>query len=213
MTAEQYGEQFGVAPEDIAKISAWLTSHGFTVDDPTASRMVISFSGNAGQVREAFDTEIHKLVVNGIEHIANVRDPSIPVALAPAIEGVVSLHDFRPKPAFVPKPQFTVPNPGGIPFYAGRAGDLATIYNFNPIYAAGITWKGQTIALIQDTDLYTMADWTMFRSIVRTQQVQGRLIDDDSSLAKDASTLALTAMTSRPSLTLNWRAPRSECQY
>ncbi len=101
--------------------------------------MVISFSGNAGQVREAFDTEIHKLVVNGIEHIANVRDPSIPVALAPAIEGVVSLHDFRAKPMLsLTKPQLTIPETT-TPFYALSPADLATIYNFNPIYAAGIT--------------------------------------------------------------------------
>ena len=42
--------------------------------------------------------------------------------------------------------------------------DLATIYNFNPLFAAGTTGQGQTIYLIEDTDLYTNNDWTTFRS-------------------------------------------------
>ena len=43
-------------------------------------------------------------------------------------------------------------------------GDLATIYNFKPLFADGITGSGQTIAVIEDTDLYTARDWTTFRS-------------------------------------------------
>ena len=42
--------------------------------------------------------------------------------------------------------------------------DLATIYNFNQLFAAGTTGQGQTIYLIEDADLYTAADWTTFRS-------------------------------------------------
>ena len=39
----------------------------------------------------------------------------------------------------------------------GCAGGLATIYNFNPAFAAGISGQGQTIVLIEDTDLYSAA--------------------------------------------------------
>ena len=53
--------------------------------------MLIDFSGTAGQVREAFHTEIHNLDVSGERHIANMSDPQIPAALAPAIVGIVSL--------------------------------------------------------------------------------------------------------------------------
>jgi len=58
--------------------------------------MMIDFTGTAGQVSRAFNTEIHRLEVGGVSHVANVRDPQIPAALAPAVEGIVSLHDFRP---------------------------------------------------------------------------------------------------------------------
>jgi subtilase family serine protease len=123
--------------------------------------MTINFSGTAGQVREAFGTEIHALEVKGVRHIANVRDPQIPAALAPVVEGIVSLHDFRPRP-MVHKSQYTIP-PAAMPFYAVAPADLATIYRFNPLFSAGITGKGQTIALIGDSDLYAPDNWNTFR--------------------------------------------------
>ena len=41
--------------------------------------------------------------------------------------------------------------------------DLATIYHFNPLFSAGITGQGQTIALIGDRDLDDPSEWTTFR--------------------------------------------------
>jgi subtilase family serine protease len=161
LTAEQYAEQFGVAPQDIAKISEWLRAHGFTAH-ASPSRMTIDFSGNAGQVREAFGTEINALDVNGVRHIANVHDPSIPAALAPVIEGIVSLNDFRPHPMTAPKAQYTFVQ-NGTTEWAVVPADLATIYDFNPLFSFGITGQGQTIALIEDSDVYTPNDWQTFR--------------------------------------------------
>jgi subtilase family serine protease len=96
LTPEQFVQNFGVAPQDIDVITRWLQSHGLTVNLVYPSRMVIDFSGTAGQVRQAFHTEIHNLDVKGETHIANMRDPQIPATLAPAITGIVSLHDFKP---------------------------------------------------------------------------------------------------------------------
>jgi subtilase family serine protease len=42
--------------------------------------------------------------------------------------------------------------------------DLATIYNLNPLFSAGITGKGQTIVVVEDSDMYSNADWNTFRS-------------------------------------------------
>jgi len=41
--------------------------------------------------------------------------------------------------------------------------DLATIYDFNPLFNAKTTGAGQTIVLIEDSDLYTTSDWNNFR--------------------------------------------------
>ena len=56
------------------------------------SRMAIDSSGTAEAVRAAFHTEIHAFDVDGERHFANVSDPQIPAALAPAVAGIVALH-------------------------------------------------------------------------------------------------------------------------
>ena len=163
LTAQEFGERFGLAQEDLNTITTWLQSHGFQVNVVYPSGMVIDFSGSAGQVREAFRTEIHTLEVNGVKHIANLSDPQIPAALAPAVAGVVSLHDFLPHRMHKPRPNYTFTS-GGYTYQAVVPADLATIYNLNPLFSAGYSGRGQTVVVIEDSDVYTTADWTTFRS-------------------------------------------------
>src|SRR5258706_15299608 len=151
LTPEQFGRQFGVADADIQVITHWLASQGFSQINVGPGRMVIEFSGTAGQVRSAVHTEIHHFVMNGEEHTANVADPQIPAALAPVVAGVVSLHDF-PKRSHAKvvgefrrkigepclQPLLTLPNPfGSGNFYGLGPGDFATIYNTKPLLTAG----------------------------------------------------------------------------
>lgn len=165
LTPEQFGAQYGPVASDIQKVTSWLQSHGFTVNTVYPSGMTISFSGSAGQVSTAFHTEIHHIEARGGAHIANMSDPQIPAALAPAIVGVVGLHDIQPRPRIAKKrnpiAQYSVG--GG---FLVTPSDLATIYNFNPTFTAGVTGQGQTIYLIEDTNLFTNNDWTTFRSVL-----------------------------------------------
>jgi subtilase family serine protease len=124
---------------------------------------LIDFSGTAGQVHGAFRTSIHNLDVNGVQHIANMSDPQIPAALAPAVVGIVSLNDFRPHPMHRMHKDYTFTS-GGNTFQAVVPGDLATIYNLNPLFSAGTSGQGQTVVVIEDTNLFSTADWTTFRS-------------------------------------------------
>ena len=167
LTAEQFGQQFGVAQQDLDTITRWLGSHGFSVNVVYPNRMVIDFSGTAGQVRDAFHTEIHNLEVRGERHIANMRDPQIPAALAPAVVGIVSLHDFKPRPQHEMRKagaNYTFSDPVNGPTYAVVPADLATIYNLNPLFKAGYSGQGQTIVVIEDTNVFKTTDWNTFRN-------------------------------------------------
>jgi hypothetical protein len=168
LTPAQFGAQFGLATSDLQKITGWLTGQGFQVNQVYPNAMLIDFSGTAGQVATAFHTSIHNLVVDGKAHFANMSDPQIPAALAPAVAGVVSLHDFRPRPQMKPRVEYTFTSgcQGNFspPCYAVTPADLATIYNLNPLFNAGVSGQGQTIYVVEDTDLYTNADWATFRS-------------------------------------------------
>jgi subtilase family serine protease len=162
LTPDQFAEHFGVAKQDVDAVTSWLKSQGFTIHGVPASGLLIDFSGTAAQVRGAYHTEIHNLEVNGKKHFANMSDPQIPAALAPAVSGIVSLHNFYPRPQNVrkAKPAYdnaTVGNHDIVP------GDLAAIYNLNPLFAAGITGKGQSVMVLEDTYLYSTGDWTIFR--------------------------------------------------
>jgi hypothetical protein len=166
LTPDQFGSRFGPAASDIQQVTSWLQGRGFRVNFVYPSGMVIDFSGTAGQVATAFRTEIHNIAARGTTLFANVSDPQIPAALAPAIAGVAGLNNFTPRPQFKRRPNYTfsgncAPAPN---CYAMTPPDLATVYNFNPAFASGNTGLNQTIYLIEDTNLFTNTDWTTFRS-------------------------------------------------
>src|SRR6266478_1865535 len=166
LTAQEFGERFGLAKPDLDALTRWLESHGLSVNVVYPSGMLIDFSGSAAQVRKTFQTEIHRLEVKGEKHVGNISDPRIPAALAPVITGVVSLHDFRAHPMYhlhQPRAQFTFPDPFGGNAYAMVPADLAKIYNLNPLFSTGISGQGQTIVLIEDTDVFSASDWSSFR--------------------------------------------------
>ncbi len=182
LTPEQFGQQFGPADADIEAVTDWLTSQGFQVTHVATGRTVIEFSGTAGQVRKAFQTEIHKYVVKGEEHWANASDPQIPAALAPVVAGFASLNNFPRKPSHhllgtfsrskatgKVQPLFTYPSDtclSGTCYAVGPA-DFATIYNVLLLWqgSPAIDGTGQTIAISQESDIdpQDVADFrTMF---------------------------------------------------
>jgi pseudomonalisin len=161
LTPDEFADQFGVSQNDVDQISAWLTSHGFSVDEVPTGRRTIVFSGTAGMVQAAFHTEIRKYQVNGELHYANASDPQIPEALAGVVGGTVTLHDFRRQSMRTMKlaaPDFT----NGGSYYLAPA-DFATIYNLAPLYSGGFDGTGKSIAIAGRTNI-NMSDVQTFRN-------------------------------------------------
>jgi subtilase family serine protease len=160
--ATEQGERYGLAQQDLDTITSWLKSHGFAVGYVYPNRMVIDFSGTAGEIREAFHTEIHELVVGGEQHFANMSDPKIPAALAPAVEGVVSMHNFKPSAFIRRRSDFTFSLDGNT-VHALVPADFQTIYNLTPLYSAGTTGTGETVVVVEDTNSFG-SDWNSYRT-------------------------------------------------
>jgi subtilase family serine protease len=191
LTAEQFGERFGVSTQDIAVVTNWLQSHGLQVNGVYPNGLIIDVSGTAGQVLEAFHAEIHNYNIQGVQHIANANDPQIPAALAPVIVGFASLNSFMPHPlvhnagpvqrnaktgnwtpvGFHPDFSFSY---SGSEQYDVAPQDFATIYNLTPALKAGYTGAGQTIVVIEDTNMKA-ADWTSFRAAFGLSSYTGTL--------------------------------------
>ncbi len=169
LTPDQFGAQFGPSDQDIATIESWLGSHGFAVSKVNPGKGTLEFSGSVAQMREAFHTQIHKYAVNGESHYANANDPQIPAALAPVIGGFASLNNFHVK-SYVEKlgeatydpatgrakPQWTFGS-GSFDYqnynFVVSPGDFAVQYDLNPLYNQGINGSGQTIAIVNESNI------------------------------------------------------------
>ena len=163
LTPEQYADRFGLSPNDIQKLTAWLQSQGFTVVRTARGRNWIVFSGTAVQVERAFQTEIHTFKVNDETHFANTTPPAIPAVFSGIVSGFRGLNNFRPKSqAHRAQPDYTFPVTGGNLHYIAP-GDIATMYDIGPLYTAGIDGTGMTLAVMGQTDVY-LNDLAYFRS-------------------------------------------------
>ena len=160
LTPEEYAERFGASAADTQKITAWLEQHNLKVTGVARARNAITFSGIAADVESAFGTRLHHFDVNGRRHFANTTDPTIPSALSGVVLSVRGLNDFRMPPKRVKL----------APLYNSSSGrhylspdDVATIYNIQPLYAAGYDGTGQKIVVAGQTAI-DVTDIQSFRS-------------------------------------------------
>jgi pseudomonalisin len=168
LTPAEFGARFGLADAEIQTVTAWLTSHGFTIDEVAQGHNWINFSGVASQVEKTFATEIHDYQIGGKVYHANSIDPSIPRGLADLVAGVVSLHSFQRPPRHLGA--HPLAQAGGLqPRESDSQGnflapaDFATIYDLNQAYNAGINGSGAAIAIVARTDIQ-LSDVRTFRS-------------------------------------------------
>jgi len=218
LTPRETGQRFGVAQQDIDAIVMWLGAHGFQVDQVYPSRTMIEFSGAAAQVREAFHTEIHRYFVKGQEHWAVSTDPRIPGALAPAVAGIAKLNDFEPHPAYheggrvrrSDGGKWQAANPvadatvsfSGNDYYLVAPYDFATIYNLLPLWNASVTGQGQTIALVEDSNI-NPADVAAFRAGLGLPALQPTQLQ---IVCATAPTCATTADETEGAIDAEWSA-------
>ena len=173
LTPEEFGKQFGPSDADLQAVTGWLQKQGFEVTKIATGRTVIEFRGTAGTVKNAFHTSIHQFAVSGKSHWANASDPQIPSALASAVAGIWSLHNFEKKPDLVmSKERFRiVKGTNGKPQANGSngshalgQGDYATIYGINPVYQSSIDGTNVNIAVVGRIEI-NPTDIADFRSV------------------------------------------------
>jgi len=183
LTPSAIGAEFGLSGTDVAALTSYLESEGFTVNFVSPGNNLIDFTGTAAQIGHSFQTQIHNVELDSGElRYAALQPATIPTALAPAIVGFVSLGN-----AEAPRPLLRKPLPAqqtaallahasralpqntetinGSTYYDVGPQDFYTIYNETPLLTAStpINGSGQTIALLEETDINT-ADVTHFRA-------------------------------------------------
>ena len=111
----------------------------------------------------AFQTQMHRYAVGGVSYFANAAPASVPRAFTGVVKGVASLTSFHPMlpqswPANVKEFQI---QPG---VAATGPADLAAIYNSAPLNKAGVEGQGESIALIEESNI-VLQDLTDFRTV------------------------------------------------
>jgi uncharacterized protein (TIGR03437 family) len=161
LTPEEFADRFGVSFSDMAAVKSWAEAQGLTVNSMARSRTWISVSGTAAQMESAFQTEMHRYLVNGETHFSNATSPALPVQFSGLVRSVRGLNDFHARPRLhaAAKPMYTSTHGN---HYVSPA-DLGAIYNFAPLYNAGIDGTGQKIAIAGQSQI-KLSDVQHFRS-------------------------------------------------
>ncbi len=188
-----YASRFGASAGDVAKVQGWLRSQGFKVENVLPGQRLIYFSGTAGQVSAAFHTEMHSYLVNGERHFANVQDPQIPRALAPAVRGLVSLHDFPYRSMLHAQRLSGKPLNTGTGTTGSRVmypADFGVIYDLTAVWTANTPniGAGVTIGVVGRSNIVP-GDVTQFRSTAHlpaySAGVMSNLVDLGANLTVD----------------------------
>jgi subtilase family serine protease len=125
-------------------------------------------------VQSAFRTEIHSYNVKGKTHFANSTAPMIPASLSGIVGGFRGLHDFFPHSMLKQHPAYSVSAGGGGFFTFIAPGDLATLYDINPLYQMNpaIDGTGQKVVIAGQSDVY-LADLNNFRNAFGLSTISG----------------------------------------
>jgi len=182
LTPEQYGDRFGLSPNDLKKITDWLQSQGFTHVNVVRSSNIVKFSGTAAQVEATFRTQIHRYEVEGKFQFSNVTPPQIPAALSGIVMGMRGLNNYHMKSMLKRRKA----NYNDSSFFAGQVlapADIATIYDI----PSSMDGSGQTIAIIGRSDIYE-DDLSDFRTGFGLPAISGCTSDPTSGVITACNT-------------------------
>jgi kumamolisin len=154
LTPDQYDDQYGANPEDIATVTDFATKHNLAVVRASVSRRSVILSGTVKDFNRAFGVDLKSYAYAEGTYRGRTGSIQIPVALAPVVEGVFGL-DNRP----VAKRHNSI-SAAINATQAFTGADLAKIYNF----PAGTDGTGQTIGIIELGGGYQPADLSTYFS-------------------------------------------------
>jgi kumamolisin len=153
LTREEFAEQYGADPRDIASVENFAHTHDLTVESVSLEQQTVKLSGTVAAFQAAFGVKLKHFQSRGATYRGRTGAIYIPKELDGIIVGVHGLDNRR-----VAAPHFrqfksqkksgTSPRSGQDQSHAVL--DVAKLYNF----PSGLTGNGQCIALIElnDTD-------------------------------------------------------------
>lgn len=193
LTVGQFVQRFAPSNHQIEQFVHYLESYGITVNKVYPDNLDITVTGTAAQLNAAFSTQLHDYTRNGQRFHRPAWKFVLPAEFAPLVLSVPGLSNqpgsFSPRmehfgegtvnetPAAVTWPQNGTAT--GVP-QQYTVGDVANLYDVNPLYREGITGRGQTIGIMtlanfNESDAY--AYWQDIGLRVQPNRITKVLVD------------------------------------
>ncbi len=144
---EEFAQQFGADPADLAKVKTFAVKHGLQVVQEHAARRTVVVSGTVAQFNEIFGVDLQLFEHDGGTYRGRTGPLNMPNELAGIVDTVLGL-DNRPQA----RPRFRIREPqGNVHWDAAAAAatsytptQLASLYNF-----PDGTGQGECIGIIE----------------------------------------------------------------
>jgi hypothetical protein len=199
----EFAAQFANSPSDVAAVVAWLQSQGFAVAQLPTGRGWIEFSGSAAQVEQAFGTQVRLVATSGGTRATLAGSITVPAALAPLVQGLVSLDGVLAMPAMTTPQSLTVTaadlalRTSAATAEALTPSLMAQQVHLGTLQSSGVTGAGESIAIPSRSNV-NAADVAAFRAAFGLPiaalkvQANGDLpgLADDQALATMAASWA-----------------------
>lgn len=174
LSTSEFASQYGATNAQIATVQAFLQKQGLS-GQVLANHMAIETTGTVGQFTKMFQTSIHDYVSNksGRRFHRPTDGLLLPQSIVDSVGFVIGLSNERhylphimKAPAMLGNRLQQVPRITTMSKAAGSTGnptatglpgdftvgDVANLYNVNPLYKQGITGKGSTIGIVTLAD-------------------------------------------------------------
>ena len=201
LSVADFAARYAPPSSDITAIQKYLGRFGIQITEAYADRLLWKATGTAAAFNRAFSTDLHDFARRGRRFHRPRHAPAIPVLLRDLLLVVGGLSDeklFYPMHLDAaargpfPKIPTVLPAPGtiatGVPG-SYTVGDVANLYQVNPLYDAHIDGTGRTIGIatlanFNPADAFTY--WGLIGLDVAANRITQVHVDGGGELSADA---------------------------
>jgi kumamolisin len=161
----EFVDRFAPDAHDIATITHYLNGFGISVDEVYPNRLLLRVTGTTDAFDRAFDLDVHDFIRGGRRFHKPRHTPHIPLLLRDLLVTIIGPGDepeFRPMHRRASAAALPIRQPSGALPPAGAiatgvpgdytVGDVANLYNVNPLYAAHLDGHGRTLGIVTLAD-------------------------------------------------------------
>jgi subtilase family serine protease len=201
MSVDDFVGRFAPSAHDLQTIRQTLNVYGITVDEVYADKLLIRATGPVASWNAMFSTDLHDYTSGSRRYHKPHHAPSIPTLLRDLLyvtEGLDQSASYRPHsvnghsfgslphtgPAKTPPPGSTATgSPGDY-----TTGDVANLYNINPLYAHHVDGHGRTIGIatlagFDPADAYTY--WSTIGLTVKPNRITQVHVDGGAPISSE----------------------------